>query len=307
VEQKSFDVVQTKKRLPVADPINESTQGMPILRRSIVAALIVLTACCGVVNAQNAVAAGPIGLAKSILADKAFTFRTVTTPHFRFHIEPGSLAEKNLVALQGQAEKARTNALMILREKDFPPVVDLFYLRTRDEMREVMGAGVKGFTDYRSRTIVLVYNASVKAYHNHEMMHVVSMNLWGYPADSNQCFLEGIAVFADNPCLSYPIHEIAAYLQHEKMLIPFDTLFRNFRNQQDMLSYMQAGSIVQYILETYGRDKFKELWTKGLGSINRILGESLSDLEKNYHKFLIRRYPVVPHVPWDMLRVRGCG
>jgi len=249
----------------------------------------------------------PSGLAQRILEHPATSVKTVEQRNFRFHFESGSLAEKHLDELQRHAEDARTKALLLLQEDDFLPVLDVFYIRSRDEMQEIIGMKAKGFTDHRSRTVILVYNDSTRAYHNHEIMHAVALGLWGFPADSNHCFIEGMAVYADNPCLGYPVHQIAAYLMHEKKLISFDALFNRFRSQEDMPSYMEAGSVFQFLVETYGQRKVKELWQKGVTEIRSILGEGLENLEKNYHRFLVRQYPVKPDVNWSFLQTNGCG
>lgn len=249
----------------------------------------------------------PTGMAEQILAQASWRMKTAEGGNFRFHYEEGSLAEQHLDGLQSQAEDARTKALVLLRETKFSPILDIFYIRSRDRMQEIIGMKAKGFTDYRSRTILLVYNDSTRAYHNHEVMHAVALGLWGFPADSNHCFIEGMAVHADDPCLGYPVHQIAAYLLHERQLIPFDVLFNNFRKQKDMPSYMEAGSVMQFLLETYGHRKVKELWQKGMKEIRSILGRGLDDVEKAYHDFLIRQYSAKPEVNWLFLEINGCG
>jgi hypothetical protein len=270
--------------------------------------VVVFSVSLPTVYSQGLTNSEPIGLAKVILADSAYSkMATFTNEHFRLHYEPHSLAGKHLDELSHQAEAARTLALMLLGEQDFRPVLDLFYIHSRRQMKEIIGVEAKGWTDYRSKTIVLVYNDSTRAYHNHEMMHAVVLNLWGFPADSNHCFIEGAAVYADNPCLGEQIHEIAAYLFYERELIAFRKMFTAFRKQKDMQSYMEAGSIVQYILETYGRDKFKALWQRGIGRSREILGRSFEEIEKDYIQFLRMKYPLKPEVPWPVLLAKGCG
>lgn len=249
----------------------------------------------------------PVGLAKAILEETSFKLATAEEENFRFHFERGSLAEKELDGLRRQAQDARLKALALLDERDFEPILDLFYISTRDQMSEIMGAKVKGWTDYKSRTIVMVYNDSTRAYHNHEVMHAVSLGLWGYPADSNHAFIEGMAVYADSPCLGYSVHEIAAFLLHDRKIIRFEELFHEFRKQDDMISYMEAGSVVQYLVETHGGATVKRIWQEGIEKVESILGLRLDDLEREYRKYLLDQYPKKPKVNWPMLQDKGCG
>ena len=249
----------------------------------------------------------PTGLAKALLGDNSFEFITVEQAHFRFHYQRGSFASSRLASLQSDAKKARLKGLEILQEADYPRVIDVFYLQSRAEMQRAIGFSVKGFSDWRSRTVLIVVNEEIRAYHAHEIMHILSSNLWGFPADSNHCFLEGLAVFADSPCLGYSLHEIAAFMAHKGLLIPLNTMFGSFRQQADVPSYMQAGSLVEYLIEMYGLDKFKKIWKEGPERLEHILGISLEELEKRHERYLRGQYRRVPEVQWQVLLEKGCG
>jgi len=249
----------------------------------------------------------PTGLAKALLGDNSFEFITVEQAHFRFHYQRGSFASSHLASLQSDAKKARLKGLEILQEADFPDAIDIFYLQSRAEMQRAIGFSVKGFSDWRSRTVLIVVNEEIRAYHAHEIMHVLSSNLWGFPADSNHCFIEGLAVFADSPCLGYSLHEIAAYMEHQRLLIPMETLFPRFRQQGDVPSYMQAGSLVEYLIDSYGAEKFNRLWQEGIQQCDHILGISIERLEADFKNYLKAKHPSLPAVNWELLLSRGCG
>ena len=249
----------------------------------------------------------PVGLARALLGDNSFEFVTVEQKHFRFYYQPNSFAASHLDSLCVNAEFARRHGLAVLQEAEFPEIIDVFYLQSRDDMNRAIGYSVKGFSDWRSRTVLIVVNEEIRAYHAHEIMHVLSANLWGFPADSNHCFLEGLAVFADSPCLGYSLHEIAAYMEHERLLIPLDVMFERFRQQADVPSYMQAGSLVEYLIESYGSQKFKRLWQEGMQKCDRIIGISLERLETDFKNHLKAKHPRAPVVDWELLLSRGCG
>ena len=248
-----------------------------------------------------------VGLAKALLGDDSFQFITAEEAHFRFHYQRGSFASSHLASLQSDAKKARLKGLEILQEADFPDAIDIFYLQSRAEMQRAIGFSVKGFSDWRSRTVLIVVNEEIRAYHAHEIMHVLSSNLWGFPADSNHCFIEGLAVFADSPCLGYSLHEIAAYMEHQRLLIPMETLFPRFRQQGDVPSYMQAGSLVEYLIDSYGAEKFNRLWQEGIQQCDHILGISIERLEADFKNYLKAKHPSLPAVNWELLLSRGCG
>jgi len=249
----------------------------------------------------------PVGLAKRVLEDSTFTWIAVKTPYFRFYYEADTYAARHFAELRQGAEEARLHALELLGEKSYAPTIDLFYLDAREKMIPLIGFRPKGWTEAESNTVLLACNDEVRAYHRHEIMHNLSLNLWGLPLEPEAWLLEGLAVFADTPCLGYGLHEIAAHLQHEQKLIPLDTLINKFREQNDMTAYMESGSLVQFIYENYGRDKLRNLWQQGVKHLSEALGNNLDAIDKAWQQFLQKFGRDKKKVDWQLLTEKGCG
>ncbi len=196
----------------------------------------------------------PMGLAAAALRDTAFTWRTWETDHFRIHFQPDSYAADHLEQFVGDAEQARANGLRLLGEKRFLPRIDVFHLKSRDQMKRITEYAVRGWADPVARTVLLVRSSAANQGERHEIAHVLSPSLWGHSLDAftTGWMSEALATYAGGPCSGYNIDEIAAHLNSRDELIPLDSLARRFRSYDDLVAYLQAGSFVGYVLERYG-------------------------------------------------------
>ena len=119
---------------------------------------------------------------------------------------------------------------------------------------------------------MLVAADTIRPAHRHEVMHAVSLRLWGQPGaapddprePSNAAAFyrggwlrEGVATAADNGCVPWSARGIAAQMIAENERIPLDTLTAAFYQKDGLSAYLQGGSLVEFLLEAYGRDRFK--------------------------------------------------
>jgi hypothetical protein len=116
---------------------------------------------------------------------------------------------------------------------------------------------------------------------------------------------EALATYAGGPCSSHNIDEIAAYVDRQSELIPLDSLARKFRTYNDLIAYLQAGSLFGYIRETYGLVKVRALWEAGFEKFETILGTSPSAVDAEWRRHLSGLYPD-PKVDWASLKKNGC-
>lgn len=157
-------------------------------------------------------------------------------------------------------------------------------------------------------TLLIATNDSLRAYHTHELMHIISIaQLGGYAEQPSDWIQEGLSVYADNPCLNYPIHAIAANLLYTEKSTAIDSLFYHFRTLPDLEAYIQAGSLVQYFIEYHGMEKFTTLWQKGVGALQQVINLNAEDFEKAYQTFLKKQYKQKPVIDWELLGKKGCG
>jgi hypothetical protein len=116
---------------------------------------------------------------------------------------------------------------------------------------------------------------------------------------------EALATYAGGPCSGHSIDEIVAYGDRQSELIPLDSLALKFRTYNDLIAYLQAGSLFGYIREIYGLAKVRALWVGGFEQFEAILKKSPSGVDAEWRKHLKALYPE-PKVDWTSLKKNGC-
>ncbi|HEU4681107.1 MAG TPA: hypothetical protein VFS51_05135 [Gemmatimonadales bacterium] len=248
-----------------------------------------------------------MGLAAAALRDTAFTWQTRQTDHFRVHFQPGSYAAAHMDQFLKDAQQAREIGLRVIGETDFVPRIDVFHLTSRDQVKRLTGYGVRGWADAPSRTVLLVRGSAANQGERHEITHVLSHTLWGPSRDwhTTGWMSEAVATYAGGPCSGYSIDEIVAYLDRQDDLIPLDSLALGFRSYNDLVAYLQAGSFIGYIHETYGVQPVRALWERGFEGFEAILGKAPAAVDAEWREYLRARHPK-PAVDWAPLDMAGC-
>lgn len=249
----------------------------------------------------------PTGLAAAALADTTFTWQTRESEHLRIHFQSDSYAATHIEEFVKDAEQARANGLRVLRERRFLPRIDIFHLKSRDQVKRLTGYAVRGWTDPESRTVLLVRSSSSNQGERHEVAHVLSHGLWGHSHDwqTTGWMSEGLATYAGGPCSGYSIDKIVAYADRQGELIPLDSLARKFRSYNDLVAYLQAGSFIGYIQGSYGLSPVRALWVQGFEQIETILGKTPAAIDTEWRNHLRSLYPH-PQVEWAALKENGC-
>jgi hypothetical protein len=208
----------------------------------------------------------------------------------------GTAAERDITTLSQEADQqsASVSAQMgsVLHQK-----IDIYF------MSRVVGHG--GFT---SGGVYLSYldgnyigNDMTILFH-HEFTHYYDNTLGGVYRPS--IFQEGLAVYLSGGHFKpEPLGPRAAALLDLDWYIPLTTLANDFYNQQHDIGYLEAGSLIQYLVETYGWDSFN-LFYRNIpapdnqsvsGVIDNALrdhfGISFADLESSYLIYL-RNQPI---------------
>lgn len=225
-----------------------------------------------------------------------------------FYYESDQYFDSVIQMLMTDAVKSKKQGMEMLGLTSLPYEMKVIYFNDREKIRPYLNMAPKGIALPDAYTLLIATNDSTRAYHTHEMMHIISINHFdGYAATPSDWIQEGISVYTDNPCLGYPIHEIAAYLYYNNKMSSMDSLFHHFRSLPDVQAYMQAGSLVGYLIDQYGQKKFEQLWKNGIVGLSSTIGKSIIELEKEYHAFLRKKYPNQPKVNWTLLNEKGCG
>ena len=238
----------------------------------------------------------PTGVARSALEHSGFDWLPDADDPLHIYVEPDSYAHQHLDTIRRSAEESRTQVLRMLGEEAYPPPIAVFYVDSREKMRELVGFPAGGWTDPYANTVILVTGPSGETADTHEIMHLLAMNLWGVPTAPHDWISEGLAVFATGGYCDYSIERLAAHMYQQNMLIPSDTLITHFRQHDDLIASLQAGSLVQFIRQAHGNDKLQAIWQRGIAHVAEVLGmtfdEVVSDWREHVQEGAARHEPV---------------
>jgi len=251
----------------------------------------------------------PVRLAAYILGRPNFDWITITSAHFRTHYLPGSFAERTIGVLIEQNEQSLKTQLAILNEKTYRKRIDLFYFDTRDQIQEMVGQPYRALADAASMAVLAVHCDTLAARDAHEIMHVVSFDLWGgWERRNSLAWLhEGLATYAGGPCNGYEISELAAHmLKNTPDTVPLDSLVQNFRSYPEMIGYILMESFVRFVIDEYGLGLLRELWTQGGEGVERAFGKDMAVIEQEWHSYVSRLYPNPAVNNWEYVKENGC-
>ena len=121
---------------------------------------------------------------------------------------------------------------------------------------------------------------------DHEIVHVMAYYIGDHRTEYGP-IVEGLSEYLGKPDVDFDA--IAANHLKNQSIIPLDILFDKWSKQNSLLSYPQAGSLVKLLIEEYGVEKFKTLWTskeKINVTLDQIYGMPLKALEGQWRKRL---------------------
>jgi len=194
----------------------------------------------------------------------------------------------------------------ILKKDAFNDTIYVRVMSSREEMFKYTGTRATGNAyPYWSTVNIVLKEDETKPPIEHELMHLMASMDWGYPKNSSSWINEGIATYAANNCNGYTVAEIYRYLLAEKKLISIEDFTSDFYGQSEMIAYHQSGYIVQYLLENYSLEQFKELWTEGFEKFEEIYRLSYSEMQSDLQKEVLERYSESPKIDWKKFS-KGC-
>jgi hypothetical protein len=210
-------------------------------------------------------------------------WRRVRSRHADLYFPPGFALDAAQRDAARRADDAIEANIAWLGEKSPGARLNLFFVRSRDDMRTVIGAPTRGWSEVKQGAAFFVSDSRGSAAFTHETMHLLSWRLWGVPGGA--WMSEGLATAANGTCHGWTIAETASALYAARRLPTITALRRSFRTAgtQGVVNYLGAASLIFYIDSTYGRDKLKRLWQNGgLGKAREILGVNVIVLERDW-------------------------
>ena len=158
--------------------------------------------------------------------------------------------------------------------------IHLFIVESREQMKLLVGHETNGSAFYNTNTITgIASEKSNSIYSNHELFHVVAMNLWGVP---NIWVNEGMAVYSDNKWHGHDLYQLTKYLIDNNRYVSLDKLIKDFRKVDDLISYPLTGSFVRYLDEAYGRETVIKIWKSKSKNLKRLTGKTNKELEAGW-------------------------
>ncbi len=203
-----------------------------------------------------------------------------------------------------ECQNSITENLKLISETDFTNKMDVEFVASRKEMLKYTGMGAQGmaFPDRNTFFTLLKEEGSpIK----HEMMHMITMYKWGTPPESTTWMNEGLATYSGGTCSNYSLTEIYKYFIQSKKVIPLNNLANNFYGNPEMVAYTQSAFICKYLIDTYGIEKFKQLWKKGHNEMQSIYGFNNEQLESILAEYVIEKHPTEITFNWEVFN-EGC-
>jgi len=223
--------------------------------------------------------------------------------HFKIYCYRGSLAEKDIKKIINQRESG-FRVISELLGVTYPGKIRLVFYPDAETKKDETGSMGDGYAF--SNNIVEIYNEQTKLDPFHEVAHIIAGQLGEPPA----LFNEGFAVYASEKsgadALKYlgspgkTIDEAVESHRHDGQFIPFDSLITYTdigpTESKPVISYPEGASIVKYLYEVYGREKFLKVYKtlqnsdepdvvmKNKEILKQVYGKSISELEKEWLK-----------------------
>jgi hypothetical protein len=240
-----------------------------------------------------------------ILGDTRYEWVTVETENTRIHYPTGSYAETISNLLPGQAEGARREVLGRLSIAEYPDLLHLVYVEGREDVANLTGSPATGYSYFNDHAVVVVVNEDWRAFERHELTHTVTLGTWTDPA--GPAVVEGLATYVDGDCGGYENGRIARTFLDKELLVPLETLAQDFRGQNDLIAYLQAGSMIEFVVESGGPDLVNLLWDQGLHASPTLLGMAPEAFQQGFEDWIRSKYDPITDVALNAIRTRGCG
>jgi len=219
--------------------------------------------------------------------------------HYIFYFQKESLAEQDI------------DRITFLKEKHYLKIkkwlgvntdrrISYYLYSSKKEKESLMGDDSFGNAIWKELDsepkdfeVHVIYNEKCKFVGEHEDTHLLSLP-WGL---SIYLFCEGLAQYMEDSFMGESLHVVSKRLLQEKKLYSIEFLCdnNNWKSVEPVIIYPQVGSFSKFIIEKYGKDKFKELYqntsrsfdkTRNLLKIERIYKKGINQLEHEWLDFL---------------------
>jgi len=207
--------------------------------------------------------------------------------HFSFYTRPGQSIPDWAVEFN---EYTYMEVTRLLPGREVSQI-QYYKYRSQEDLERVFGHPRKGYADQTGEGGIVhsIYN-----YHPHEVIHALTYSIGRPPA----FFEEGVAVAYDRWSALHEgdIHALARSRLMQQRLLPLCSILttRDFQANDSAIAYIEAGSFVRYLLDTYGPDKMWSLFELPRSSerqeidaaFQEIYGRPIAEMEREWRAFL---------------------
>jgi len=184
--------------------------------------------------------------------------------HFIFYFRANSLAERDIHRIIPEKETGFHTIINRLNVH-FNGVIH-YYMYNPEERGQI---GADGHANAAFETVYEIYSGYLTGCH--ETAHVIAQQTIG--SGKTQMMLEGLAVALAGPYRGNNlISEMMSDYKRSNRLIPVHELIANPGKYDEGPFYVQGGSFVNYLLEKYGSDKIKRLYTTNRDEFAAVFG-----------------------------------
>jgi hypothetical protein len=227
---------------------------------------------------------------------------TKTIRNITFNFPSNGFAYDHRDSLINVCFDAIKRDLAVIHQNEYTDTIVAQFLSSRKEMLENTGYPASEYAFPQLKKIWFVADKSISPLVTHEFMHMISTSFWGQPPQQSYWLKEGIAVYAQNSCNGFTVEQTYAFFEKKNMLIPIDSLTAHFYKEPMMIAYHQSAYISQYLIETYGIQKFSLLWRSGTDSFEKIYGIQLNQVLLDIKNKLDKKYPRAPDIDWKTFK-----
>ncbi len=218
---------------------------------------------------------------KQLLSNKDFKWVVdSSSSRITIYYQTDSWVSSRMEIVKQKMLKQIDSVQSFMQINPYNPRINLFIVDTRKQMKDLIGWETNGTAFYKHNILTGVASEKSNAiFANHELFHLIAMNIWGVP---ETWLNEGMAIYADNNWYGYDLYQLTNYLMINNRYVPLEKLIKEFRNVDSMLSYPLMGSFTRYLNETYGREMVIHIWKGKSKQLEKLTGKSLAELEKDW-------------------------
>lgn len=130
----------------------------------------------------------PSKTVRAALARPDYQWRLVPTPHFDLYVQAGSPSDVHRAAVAAAAERALAADLVLIGAPAYPNRIQLLFVTSRAQMGELAGRPVGGLAlvepdEGGDAALFVARSENGLGALRHELMHLVTVKLWGQPAE----------------------------------------------------------------------------------------------------------------------------